>query len=60
MIIGGIIVFLGSILVAWTGWIFTENATKEGGILFGIGVLGAMYGAFLTIVGLGGWISGAV
>lgn len=60
LIVGGVILLLGSILVAWTGWIFAENATKEGRILFDIGVLGAMYGAFLTIVGLRGWISGAV
>ena len=60
LIMGGLILLLGGALAAWTGWIFAENGTTEGSILFAIGVLGTMIGAFLTIVGLGGWISGAV
>ena len=57
---GGIILVLGSLLSTWIGWIFAENGTKEGVLLFGLGVLGTMIGVFLTIVGLGGWISGSV
>ena len=56
MITGGLILLLGGALVAWTGWIFTENGTTAGSLLFGIGVLGTMIGAFLTIVGVGEWI----
>ena len=60
LIMGGLILLLGGALVAWTGWIFAENGTTEGSILFAIGLLGTMIGAFLTIVGLWGWISGAI
>ena len=59
-LVGGILLALGSLLSAWIGWIFVDNRMKEGSILIGIGVVGAMIGVFLVIVGLGGWISGAV
>jgi len=59
-LVGGILLALGSLLSAWIGWIFVDNRMKEGSILIGIGVVGAMIGVFLVIVGLGGWISGTV
>lgn len=59
-LVGGILLALGSLLSAWIGWIFVGNRMKEGSILIGIGVVGTMVGVFLTIVGLGGWINGAV
>ena len=60
LIIGGVIVFLSSLLVAWTGWIFAENGTDAGALLAGLGVLGAALGTFIAVLGLGGWSSGAV
>ena len=56
LIAGGLILLLGGALVVWTGWILAENRTTEGSLLFGIGMLGTMIGAFLTIVGVGEWI----
>ena len=63
-LVGGILLALGSLLSAWIGWIFVDNRMKEGSILIGIEVVGTMIGAalgtFIAVLGLGGWISGAV
>lgn len=63
-LVGGILLALGSLLSAGIGWIFVDNRMKEGSILIGIGVVGTMIGAalgtFIAVLGLGGWISGAV
>ena len=63
-LVGGILLALGSLLSAWIGWIFVDNRMKEGSILIDIGVVGTMIGAalgtFIAVLGLGGWISGAV
>lgn len=63
-LVGGILLALGSLLSAWIGWIFVDNRMKEGSILIDIEVVGTMIGAalgtFIAVLGLGGWISGAV
>lgn len=56
LIAGGVILFLGGILVAWTGWIFAENRTDAGALLMGLGVFGAVLGTLIAIVGVGEWI----
>lgn len=51
---------LESILVAWTGWIFSLRTGRMRALLVGLGALGAALGTFIAALGLGGGISGAV